>query len=160
MQEYQHTSCFLKTVRSIIFLLFCCISVTGFSSNYSSSGETKSELRFINFVQNTIDVSHSNQTVYFSLRACSQEILSKAVIYFESPSGKEQIQTSCVNKKKTKLGFFIGRVLFKKKSEIGIWKISQIIIEDSQGQQTSFDKNYLIDKNLSYSLRITNNSSK
>lgn len=154
MRVYRQTSYVFQIIRTTITLLFCCLNFHGYTSNIALIENNKPELKAINFVQNEIEVTHSNKTAYFSLRVCSNEILSTAVIYFQSPSGKGQVQTTCINKKKTNVAFFLGKILFKKKSEIGIWKINRIVIENIQGKQTSYDQKYLIKKKLSHTLRI------
>jgi hypothetical protein len=118
---------------------------------------SKFGLKSISFVQKSINVSRSDESVFFSLRAYSQLGLNKVIIYFISPSGKQTLETTCVNKKKTKAGLLLGRILFKKRSEIGEWEINKIIIEDSEGNQESYDKEFLIQNKFSYILQIKAN---
>ena len=129
-----------------LFLSFSALANNNYTSHF--------DLQSINFVQNTIDVSKSDKTLYFSLRAYSQLGLNRVIVYFQSPSGKETVETSCVNKKKTKVGLLLGRVLFKKKSEIGEWIINKIVIEDLEGNQHAYDKDFLIANNFTHSLFV------
>jgi hypothetical protein len=114
----------------------------------------KCNLHSVNLVQKSIDVSKSDETLYFSLKAYSLQGLNKVDVYFESPSGKELIQTTCTNKKKTKLGMFLGRALFKKKSEQGLWKIIKIVIEDLDGNSFTYDNKFLTENKFTHSLII------
>ena len=155
----QFTYLFSST-KAAIFLILCCLSLHGFGIHFERKENSKSMVKSINFVQNQIDVTHFNETIYFSLRVCSNETLSKAIVFLKSPSGNELLQTTCLNNKNTKQAFFLGQILFKKKSESGIWNITKIIIEDTSGQQVTYDKSYLSQQNLSYSVQIINRSAK
>jgi hypothetical protein len=114
----------------------------------------KFSLRSVNFVQKSIDVRKSDETLYFSLRAYSLQGLNKVDVYFESPSGNEIIQTTCSNKKKTKVGMLLGRILFKKKSENGEWKINKIVVVDLEGNSYTYNKEFLAENKFTHSLMI------
>lgn len=128
------------------------ISVSALANNKGTKG--KFNLHSVNFVQNSIDVSRSNETLYFSLRAYSLQGLNRVDVYFESPSGNEIIQTTCSNKKKTKVGMLLGRILFKKKSENGEWKINKIVIVDLEGNSFTYNKEFLAENKFTHSLMI------
>ena len=116
--------------------------------------KSKFNLHSVNFVQNSIDVSRSDETLYFSLRAYSLQGLNRVDVYFESPSGNEIIQTTCSNKKKTKVGMLLGRILFKKKSEDGEWKINKIVVVDLDGNSFTYNKEFLAENKFTHSLMI------
>ncbi len=130
-------------IQKILFkgILLLVVCILPFSSYAKSDLKGEFNLHSVNFVQKSIDVSKSDETLYFSLRAYSLQGLNKVDIYFESPSGKEVIQTTCENKKKTKVGMLLGRILFKKKSESGEWKISKIVLVDWEAIATPTTKN-------------------
>jgi len=128
--------------------------VLSFSVYANNELKGKFNLHSVNLVQKSIDVSKSDETLYFSLRAYSLQGLNKVDIYFESPSGKQVIQTTCENKKKTKVGMLLGRILFKKKSENGEWKINKIVVEDLEGNSHTYDKKFLAENKFSHSLLI------
>jgi len=131
-------------------------SFFSFSEEHTNSNE-KFDLHSINFVQKSIDVSKSDESLYFSLKAYSELGLNTVTMFFESPSGEEIIQTSCTNKKKTTVGLLLGRILFKKKSESGVWKINKIVIEDFYGNLKTFNKAFLIENKITHSLQIKSN---
>jgi hypothetical protein len=134
-----------------MFSLFC------YGSKLNNKSESKFSLESINFVQNSINVDHSSETLFFSLRAYSQLGLNLVIVYFTSPSGNVTLTTSCVNKRNTTKALLLGRMLFEKRSEIGEWKVSKIIIQDSEGNQQSFDNPFLIQNNFSHSFLVTGN---
>ncbi|WP_421919369.1 hypothetical protein [Marinifilum sp.] len=136
--------------KSMLLLLICIFSFSLQAGNLKG----KFDLHSVNFVQKSIDVSKSDETLYFSLRAYSLQGLSKVDVFFESPSGKKIIQTSCSNKKKTKVGMLLGRILFKKKSESGEWKINKIVVVDLEGNSHTYDKNFLAENKFTHSLMI------
>ena len=140
-------------IKSTLLSMLLTYSFFTFSEELSSNKE-KFDLHSINFVQKSIDVSKADESLYFSLKAYSQLGLNTVNIYFESPSGEEIIQTSCTNKKKTKVGLLLGRILFKKKSESGVWKINKIVIEDLNGNLKTFDKAFLIENKFTHTLQI------
>ncbi len=147
--NYQH-------YRSLFIFLLLTLNFQVFGNKVELGNTSKFGLKSISFVQESINVSHSNETFFFSLRAYSQLGLSKVIIYFISPSGKETLETSCINKKKSKAGLLLGHVIFKKKSEIGQWEINKIVIEDSEGNQESYNKEFLIQNKFTYSIQIKN----
>lgn len=142
----------LIKLNLVFFLLVSCFNL--FGNNNEMENNSNFGLHSIKFVQNSINVSRSDVTVFFSLRAFSQFGLNRVIIFLSSPSGKETIETSCVNRKKTKVGLLLGRILFKKKSEIGEWKINKIVIEDSNGDSQTFSKEFLINNNFTNSIQI------
>ncbi|RKD98640.1 hypothetical protein [Marinifilum flexuosum] len=145
-----------KHIQKILFkgILLLTICVLSFSVYANNELKGKFNLHSVNLVQKSIDVSKSDETLYFSLRAYSLQGLNKVDIYFESPSGKQVIQTTCENKKKTKVGMLLGRILFKKKSENGEWKINKIVVEDLEGNSHTYDKKFLAENKFSHSLLI------
>ncbi|NOU58249.1 hypothetical protein [Marinifilum caeruleilacunae] len=138
--------------KGFLLLLLCCASISATANKKELKG--KFNLHSVNFVQNSIDVSKSDETLYFSLRAYSLQGLSRVDVYFESPSGNELIQTTCSNKKKTKVGMLLGRILFKKKSESGEWKINKIVVVDLEGNSHTYDKEFLAENKFTHSLMI------
>lgn len=138
--------------KAILLLLIYGISFSAMANNKELKG--KFNLHSVNFVQSSIDVSKSDETLYFSLRAYSLEGLNKVDVYFESPSGNQLIQTTCSNKKKTKVGMLLGRILFKKKSENGEWKINKIVVVDLEGNSHTYDKTFLAENKFTHSLMI------
>lgn len=147
--NYQHIQKIL--FKGILLLTICVLSFSVYANNELKG---KFNLHSVNLVQKSIDVSKSDETLYFSLRAYSLQGLNKVDIYFESPSGKEVIQTTCENKKKTKVGMLLGRILFKKKSESGEWKINKIVVEDLEGNSHTYDKKFLAENKFTHSLLI------
>ncbi|MCY1633835.1 hypothetical protein [Marinifilum sp. D737] len=147
--NYKHIQKIL--FRGILLLAVCALSFSAYANNELKG---KFNLHSVNLVQKSIDVSKSDETLYFSLRAYSLQGLNKVDIYFESPSGKEVIQTTCENKKKTKVGMLLGRILFKKKSESGEWKINKIVVEDLEGNSHTYDKKFLAENKFTHSLLI------
>lgn len=145
-----------KHIQKILFkgILLLAICVLSFSAYANSELKGKFNLHSVNLVQKSLDVSKSDETLYFSLKAYSLQGLNKVDIYFESPSGKEVIQTTCENKKKTKVGMLLGRILFKKKSESGEWKINKIVVEDLEGNSHTYDKKFLAENKFTHSLLI------
>ncbi|PXY01942.1 hypothetical protein DF185_04645 [Marinifilum breve] len=145
-----------KHIQKILFkgILLLAVCVLSFSVYASNELKGKFNLHSVNLVQKSIDVSKSDETLYFSLRAYSLQGLNKVDIYFESPSGKEIIQTTCENRKKTKVGMLLGRILFKKKSESGEWKINKIVVEDMEGNSHTYDKKFLAENKFTHSLLI------
>ncbi|MDQ2177811.1 hypothetical protein [Marinifilum sp. D714] len=143
-------------IQKILFkgILLLAICVLSFSVCANNELKGKFNLHSVNLVQKSIDVSKSDETLYFSLRAYSLQGLNKVDIYFESPSGKQIIQTTCENKKKTKVGMLLGRILFKKKSESGEWKINKIVVEDLEGNCHTYDKKFLAENKFTHSLLI------
>lgn len=145
-----------KYIQKILFkgILLLVVCILPFSSYAKNELKGEFNLHSVNFVQKSIDVSKSDETLYFSLKAYSLQGLNKVDIYFESPSGKEVIQTTCENKKKTKVGMLLGRILFKKKSESGEWKISKIVVVDWEGNCHTYDKKFLAENKFTHSLLI------
>lgn len=141
-------------ISFLILLFVCCIQTKGNNCYLTDDNNPEFNLQTISFVQNSINVTHSDVSFFFSLKAYSQLGLNKAVIFFISPSGNKVLETSCCNKKKSKIGLLLGRVLFKKKSEPGEWKIQKIIIEDFEGHKVTYDQSYLINNKLVYSLWV------
>lgn len=137
-----------------LFFLFATLNFQLFGSNSELENKSGFGLKSISFVQESIKVGRSNETVFFSVRAYSQLGLNKVIIYLTSPSGNEKIEVSCINKKKTKAGLLLGRILFKKKSELGKWVIDKITIEDIEGNKESVDKDFLIQNKFTYSLLV------
>jgi hypothetical protein len=146
-----------QNYKLIFIFLLLTLNFQVFGNKVELENSSKFGLKSISFVQKSINVSRSDESVFFSLRAYSQLGLNKVIIYFISPSGKQTLETTCVNKKKTKAGLLLGRILFKKRSEIGEWEINKIIIEDSEGNQESYDKEFLIQNKFSYILQIKAN---
>lgn len=146
-----------RSIKLGLFFLFVTLNFQVFGNKIELENKSKFGLKSINFVQESINISRSDESVFFSLRAYSQLGLNKVIICFISPSGNKTIETTCVNKKKSKVGLLLGRILFKKKSEIGEWEINKIIIVDSEENQISYDKEFLIQNKFSYSLEVKDN---
>jgi hypothetical protein len=146
-----------QSIKLGLFFLFITLNFQVFGNEMELENKSKFGLNSISFVQESINVSKSDESVFFSLRAYSQLGLNKVIVYFKSPSGTKTIETTCVNKKKSKVGLLLGRILFKKKSEIGEWEINKIIIVDSEGNQESYNKEFLIKNKFSYSLQVKDN---
>ncbi len=146
-----------QNYKLIFIFLLLTLNFQVFGNKVELENSSKFGLKSISFVQKSINVSRSDESVFFSLRAYSQLGLNKVIIYFISPSGNQTLETTCVNKKKTKASLLLGRILFKKRSEIGEWEINKIIIEDSEGNQESYDKEFLIQNKFSYILQIKAN---
>lgn len=144
------------TILILQFLITPSLTAKEKTSNSSS----KFNLHSINFVQSFIDVSKSDKTLFFSLRGSSRFGLDKVTVFFESPSGSKTLQTECESKKKANVGMILGRILFKKKSESGLWKIKRIILIDLEGNKQEFDNEYLKDNNFVHSLNIKGNKTK
>ncbi|MGQ1911416.1 hypothetical protein ACT3CE_16710 [Marinifilum sp. RC60d5] len=145
----------LRFVKSSILILFLILPFYGFTDELKNE-EKEFDLHSITFVQKQIDVSKSDETLYFSLRAHSAIGLNNVIVFFESPSGKEIRQTSCKCRKKTKVGLLLGRILFKKKSESGEWKINKIVIEDQNGNHKTYNREFLVRNKFAHSFQIKN----
>ncbi|WP_372751070.1 hypothetical protein [Labilibaculum sp.] len=154
LNRFSFTDSFSKLALLLLFLLFHLFS---YGDKLNVRNSSKFSLESISLVQNSINVNRSSETLFFSLKAYSQYGLNRVTIYFISPSGNVILNTSCINRKKSQTAFLLGRMLFKKKSENGEWKIEKIIIQDSEGNQQSFDNTFLIQNNFAHSFFITGN---
>nr|WP_320119696.1 hypothetical protein [uncultured Marinifilum sp.] len=145
----------LRFIKSSLSILLLILPLFAFADDLKNKKETF-ELHSITFVQKQIDVSKSDEILYFSLRAHSPIGLNNVIVFFESPSGNDIRQTSCKCRKKSKVGLLLGRILFKKKSESGEWKIKKIVIEDQCGNHKTYHREFLVQNKFAHSFQIKN----
>lgn len=154
--SYQ-TSFIHRLSKLVLLLLFVMCNLFCYGGKLDNKSELNFSLESINFVQNSINVNHSSETLFFSLRAYSQLGLKCVTIYFISPSGRVTLTTQCINKRNSTVALLLGRMLIEKKSEMGVWRVSQIVIQDSENNQQSFDNQFLIQNNFPHSFLVTGN---